>query len=188
MTPEQLDNFTAQLRAHEGWESFCYLDIDGNVTCGCGHLIANWVAALKLPFAPPITAPEFAALQHAAPKMRAEFYAPFTRGRLTDAQIAAIRDADIAEVQRELAAEFPAYASWPPSADAGMTEMGFNFGIPRLLKLFPKFCDFARACDWAACAAECHRQQIGEARNEYTKQLFLQAASESTTTGAPQTT
>ena len=164
--------------------SHLYLDSMGNVTCGIGHLVwtrgdpvtRGWMAALKIPFAPQITAPEFVALCAAEPDRLASFYAPMTKGRLTDAQMDAILDADIAEAQRNLATEFPGCENWPSGASAAGTDLVYNLGTSGLTKGFPRLTAAMRAQDWLTCAAECHRQGISEARNAATKELFLQVA------------
>lgn len=176
MTPDQLTQLKAFTRESEGWIPYLYLDSRGNATAGCGHLVANWVASLRLPFAPTITAPEFARLKAAPANMRAEFYAPLTRGRLTDAQIDALLDADIAAVQSQLAVRFANAASWPAPAGAAITDMGFNLGVAGLISEFPLLCVAIRAGVWAECARQCRRAGIGDARNAATAALFLAAA------------
>ena len=149
-----------------------YLDTLGNATVGIGHLVPDFAAALSLPFSPAITGREWHDLTTAPKGMRASAYRLDTQGRLTDAQIDALLEQDIAAVEALLRARFPEYASWPDAADAAMRDVAFNAGLTG----FPKLCAAARVGDWATCALECHRTGISESRNERTAQLFREAA------------
>jgi GH24 family phage-related lysozyme (muramidase) len=53
--------------------------------------------------------------------------------------------------------------------------MAFNLGIGGLMK-FHNMLVAVNAGQWDVAAAQCHRQGIGEARNQQTAALFLQAA------------
>ena len=52
--------------------------------------------------------------------------------------------------------------------------MAFNLGVGGLLK-FHNLLAACNAADWETAAKECHRQGIGESRNQETAALFRQA-------------
>jgi len=172
MTNDQRSDLKSALRLSEGWVPYLYLDTEGNVTVGCGHKVPTFAHALHLPFVPKVTPREWHDVQSAPKGMRASAYFIDSRARLTDAKIDALLDADIDQVQRELAERFRDYASWPAPADAAMCDVAFNVGLAR----FPKLCAAASERAWATCAVECHRIGIAEARNEATSLLFRHAA------------
>jgi len=45
-----------------------------------------------------------------------------------------------------------------------------------LVRKFPSFTRAARAEDWVTCARECHRQGIGDRRNDEVRELFESAS------------
>lgn len=173
MTPSQLLALKATLRTSEGWVPWLYLDTARNATVGCGHLVRNYHAALQLPFAPMMSAREWAAVTSAPKGMRADAYRIDSTARLSDADIEALLDADIAAVQAALARKFRGYASWPAPADAAMCDVGFNCGGS--LTGFPRLVAAACIEDWGRCAVECHRVGIADSRSERTSDLFRQA-------------
>lgn len=186
MTPDEEQQFKSEILApEEGRVPWLYLDTRGNATCGEGHLVASYAAALALPFTPAITPGEWAALRAAAWKQPASHYAQFTEGRLSDPQIDALAGVDLASRTAELRLMFPAWKSWlfpawkswpgwdswPSSAQFAMLDIYYNAGLAG----FPRLVLAARACDWQACAVQCHRLGISDQRNADTRARFLQA-------------
>jgi hypothetical protein len=53
--------------------------------------------------------------------------------------------------------------------------MVYNLGIDRLLKFHHMIDSIAKA-DWAQAAKECHRNGPPQDRNDWTKQMFEEAA------------
>lgn len=91
-------------------------------------------------------------------------------------EMAAIRSwlsEDLESTVKLLKKEFPDYASYPSSAQAGLIEMGFNLGVAGLTKKFPTFCAAVKKKEWKTAASECKRKSpISDCRNEETKRLF----------------
>lgn len=88
---------------------------------------------------------------------------------------ARLRDFEVALVRL-----FPAWNSWPASAQLATLGMTWAAGSG-LGHEFPRFTAAARAGDWARCALECHLDETGnpglKPRNVAQKALFLHAAS-----------
>jgi hypothetical protein len=73
---------------------------------------------------------------------------------------------------------FPEFDSWPDAAKCGVMDMGYNLGVGRLKSLFPHFCKAVLAKNWALAASECKRQDIPDARNQWTYNKFMEASSQ----------
>lgn len=79
----------------------------------------------------------------------------------------------------ELARTFPAFASYPPPAQQALLSMAWAMGagFPRT---WPHLAASVRAEDWAACAANCEINAVGNPgvipRSRAQQQLFLAAA------------
>lgn len=176
LTPDQLNILKPWHEQQEGVIPYLYLDTKGNPTCGIGHLCLSWYSALRLPFFPSITAPEFVRLKSSAPAMRAEFYAGLTLGRLNPTAIDLVWQQDIANAEQQLVASFLDFAIWPAPAIPAAVDIVFNLGIGTLLRDFPRLTAALKTRDWTACAQECHREGIAEARNAQVKAWFEEAA------------
>lgn len=177
-----------------------YLDTaePGNVTVGIGHLLSEWMDAIKLPFVlraglgatPPIAATkqeiskEFAAIAAQRPAMAAGYYKAFGILQLTDPAIDALLESDIAATEQQLVfvPQFAQFASFVEPAQDGTLDMAFNLGVRGLVTKFPRFTKAASRQDWAACAAECERSGVSPSRNEAVRNLFLQASHDGTDT------
>jgi len=170
----------------EGSISYMYLDTKGNVTVGVGHLLPSADSAAQLPFVfkgSGISIPEEArksewttisalGFPHAA-----SWYDSYTTMELTSSDIDQLLSDDLERFQSELTNEFgDDYSSFPDSAKAGLLDMVFNLGLPKLKSSFPKFVAAVRTKTWKVCAAECHRTGIPESRNTEVEQLFSAAA------------
>jgi hypothetical protein len=174
MTEELLNQIYENVDQEEGRVPWLYRDnaVEGNATCAAGHLVASYAVAQAIPFDPPIEPEEWEALMDAPVGMKASFYQKYTLGRLTDPQIDALRDADVAESNEELRRQFPQFDSWPDGVQAALVDMEFNLGLEGLLK-FHKLMAALEAEDWTVCSLECHRRGISEERNKWTATLFL---------------
>lgn len=176
-----------RLRKFEGVIPYMYLDTDGNVTVGVGHLLSNSVAANPLPFVDKKSnlaavdtqkAAEWQTVSDLDAGHAASYYDRFTQLKLQDADINALLSGDAAKVEDQLRDKFFDYDTFPEKAQAGLIDMGFNLGVPKLIAKFPTFVKAVKGKDWATAAAECHRKPpVSENRNNEIKQLFLDAAS-----------
>ena len=171
-----------RLESFEGRVPHMYLCTGGKVTVGIGHAIETAAEALKLTWSiqgRPATGAEiqgdYANVAAAQQGLVAKAYAPFTQSRMADADIDALIVADVTRFAASLAAALPNWNSYPAPAQAALFDMAFNLGLGGL-KRFPRLLAAVDAGQWTIAAAQCHRQGIGDPRNQQTAALFLQAA------------
>lgn len=157
------------------------------VTVGIGNMIPNAEAAKKLPWidaatGKPATPQQieaaFAQVDGMAKGMNAGKYASATTLRLpaeTIRQLAA--DRLNKEFLPALRRQFAGFDNYPPSVQKALVDMVYNLGVGGLGK-FKKLEAACEAGDWALAAAECNRKTSRPERNEWTRQMFLQAAAE----------
>lgn len=176
MTPDQLTQLKLDTEAVEGRTSWLYLDANGNATCGVGHEVISYAEAAALPFSPSVTLAEWTRFKAAPKGCIAGFYRAYLQGRLSDPDIDALLNADIAEAEKEVAGHFADYPTWPAPAQYALLDMTFNLGWHELLNGFPHLCAAACAEAWPEAAQRCHRLGISSERNRRTAQLFIQAA------------
>ena len=68
------------------------------------------------------------------------------------------------------------FDAFPNSAKTALIDMGFNLGLPKLGRLFPKFNDAVNRKDWATAAEESHRTKIQDSRNVDTRNQLIAAS------------
>lgn len=177
MKPELLAAIKLRTEAAEGRIPHLYRDNakTGNATCGIGHRVSSFAAALELPFRPRIAAREWAVLMAAPAGMRAAAYAIDTLGRLSNTDIDMLLDQDLQAAEAELRTHLPEFDSYPDGVQAAVLDMGFNLGVPRLIIEFPHLVCAVKARDWAMCAQQCQRRGISDQRNAETAALFQEA-------------
>ena len=100
-----------------------------------------------------------------------------TRLDLSDAEIWTLAMRDIENVRNELrdSERFPKMATYPRSAQLGLYDMGYNLGVPNLIKVFEKFTPAVQWRNWKVAAAESHRLQPNEERNRAVQEMFEKA-------------
>jgi GH24 family phage-related lysozyme (muramidase) len=100
------ENMVANERGFEGVVPHMYLNTNGNVTVGVGHLLSDANAATTLPFVKTSDgtaasgaeiAMEFQRIEGLAPGHVASYYNPFTRLRLNQPDIDALLRSDLNE-------------------------------------------------------------------------------------------
>jgi GH24 family phage-related lysozyme (muramidase) len=178
-------NMIANEKRFEGNIPYMYLDTAGNVTVGVGKLLSNVNAATTLPFLKKSDATaastanittEFGTVQGLEVGHVASYYDQFTTLRLKQPDIDSLLTTDLNGFEQQLATNFSEYDNFPASAQEGLVDMVFNLGIGSLINSFPTFTAAVRAKDWNKAAAECHRQDISDERNDFVKELFQKAA------------
>jgi lysozyme len=171
----------SRLEKFEGRIHHMYVCTGGEVTIGIGHAIQSpgdavqlsWTLDGRAALAEEIRA-DFAKVAAAPKGLAAGGYAALTRIRMADATIDVLAAADVDRFAAGVAAALPNWARYPACVQAALFDMAFNLGVGGLLK----FKKLIAACDqgrWDAAAGECHRQGIGESRNQETAALFRQA-------------
>ena len=175
----------ARMKQQEGSIDHMYLDTRGFVTVGVGQLLASEEAAAELGFIHRDSGAEatrddiineYRNLKSQQPGLVATRYREFTQLMLPEATIDAMLEQKIDEFSLGLQKELTDFDGFPDAAKEGLLDMAFNLGLNGLMRKFPSFIAAAKRQDWNGCAAECHRNGIGESRNELTVSLFKQAA------------
>jgi len=172
----------ARVKEFEGYVPYMYRCTGGEVTIGAGHAILAVADAGKLAWGiggAPATAQQaqsdFAKVAAAPIGWVAGGYENLTECRMSADDIDSLLLADVALFEAKLAAALPRWASYPEAAQEALFDMGYNLGVGGLLK-FHQLLAAVAAGQWTAAAAQCHRMGIGDARNQATANLFLQAA------------
>jgi GH24 family phage-related lysozyme (muramidase) len=171
----------SSLEKFEGRIRHMYVCTGGEVTIGIGHAIQNpneavqlsWTLDGRAALAEEIRA-DFAKVVAAPKGLAASGYASLSRVRMADPTIDALAAADVTRFANGVAAVLPNWDRYPACVQAALFDMAFNLGIGGL----QKFKKLIAACDqaqWETAARECHRQGIGESRNQDTAALFRQA-------------
>jgi len=174
----------ADFNEWEGRIPHMYLDTRGFVTVGVGYMLPDAAAAQALPFvrrADRVAATrdevraDFDRVRQQAMGKLAQSYRAFTQLDLPDAAIDALLKSTVARFEAALVQNFTGYAAYPVAAKRALIDMAYNLGIDGLLK-FKKLRAAVLAHNWAQAAAESHRNGPSDDRNEWTRQMFLKAA------------
>ena len=171
----------------ERWEGripHMYLDTKGLVTVGVGKMLPDVATAQALAFvrradglaasAAEIEA-DFTAVS-AQPKGKlASSYKAHTALDLPDAAIDALLRIVVDGFEADLKTNYAGYDTYPVPAKRALLDMIYNLGTAGLLK-FKKLEAAVEASQWTEAAAQCHRVGPSEERNDWTRDLFLEAA------------
>ena len=179
LIPEILEHFTL----FEGRCSHFYLDGPGYVTIGIGCLIPNGNAALKLKMLhksdnlvalPEEIRGEYKLIKECLPGKRTEFYGVFCKLYLSDSDINALFEVRLNQIIDFLRSQLPEYSKFPDNIKLVVLDMAYNLGVSGLMMKFPRFVQAVRTQNYVAAANECERKQIGDARNQWTKETLLE--------------
>ena len=170
-----------RLEKFEGRIRHMYICTGGEVTIGIGHAIKgpneavqlSWMLDGRAALAEEIRA-DFGKVAAAPKGLVAGGYASLSRIRMADPEIDALASADVTRFAADVAAALPNWARYPECVQAALFDMAFNLGVAGLLK-FKKLIAACNQAQWETAANECHRQGIGESRNQETAALFRQA-------------
>lgn len=185
--PSYQEQSANQLRIFEATIPWMYLDTRGNVTAGVGFMLPSSADALRLPWVDvkgnPASAfdvtEEFLRVQRMPAGRPVHYYYLDTSPKLSLVEISFLLDATVATCEGELAKTFDKYAQFPVPAKLALIDMDYNLGHAKLITSFaPTFCPAVARMDWVTAAAHCHRIGPAEVRNDWTKQQFLDAATE----------
>lgn len=156
----------------------------GNVTVGVGCIVPsasacealNWhggVSAIAL------AASEWLAVKSYTPGLVAAAYAYLTTLRLPGVEIDRLRDQRIASAESDLIHAIPGISGFPMPVKQACLDIGFNIGAGRFHSEYfgpaSKFGPAIYRRDWQTAAAESARRGIRPARNEYVRDLIIQA-------------
>lgn len=182
-----VDAFAFEADTLEGSVDHMYLDTLDNVTVGIGTLLATSDAAAALAFrhrdtgelaTPAEISAEFDLIDGmlGSQERGAEYYRDFTSLYLPQSEI----DRLVVEHMRgdfdDLLRMFPYFGDFPLSAQIALWDMIYNLGPGGLRREFPLMRQAIQDGDWEEAARQSHRGDIGEPRNDYVRDLFMEAA------------
>lgn len=179
------DDMIERTKKWEGSVGHLYLDPNGFVTVGVGHMIPNADACAAIPF---VTGNGDAATedqkrdewnlikgQTFGQKYGAGYYHQFCNLKMNvDPDVNNLLGDDIDVRVQQLQGIFPDYDGYPDAAKEGLMDMIYNLGEGGLQNKFPSFCKAVKSNDWQTAAVQCHRKPpVSDARNDDVRQLFL---------------
>lgn len=170
--------------AYEGNVPHMYLDTEGQVTIGIGHMMPSAAAAQKVNFlrADGIKASaeeiknEFDKVKQLGKGKLASDYEKFTKLYVTDVEVNRITDNHLTNFHKELKNLYPGFDSFPKNVRFALFDMIYNLGEPKLRGQFKNFKKAIDARDWAGAAAESSRKGIACTRNQYVAGLLRSEA------------
>ena len=167
-----MDKFRSHVGFFEGVVQHMYLDVEGNVTVGIGHLLKDVAAAEALPFhrRGPQNKPHAVHVKNAFNKVRrnqqkaksgASAFKDITHIDLGFDDIEALFEADVRTVISELSQKnrFSEFLTYPGMVQLGMLDLAFNMGVPRFFKLFTQFHDALKGRNWFEVANQSRRTE-----------------------------
>lgn len=192
----------ARIRPHieenEGRVPHLYLDSEGYVTVGVGHLVPSRDAVCDVPLyhqrngrpTREATCAEKKAdydrvvRQRPVPDnpkdaLRASAYAQHTRLIMRDEDMDDQLDQHVRTFHRELRRVYQDFDSFPPRVQEALFDMIFTLGMSQLRNKFPRFNHAIEQRDWARAATESRRRDVGPDRNRYVRNLLRRAANRS---------
>ena len=179
--PTYLEQSIRKLEQFEGSIPWMYRDTAGKVTVGVGLMLPDAAAATRLPFelnAQPATSAEIAAeftRVDALPMGRpALFYRGPSQPELPQSAIDSLLLTVLTGFEGELKSHLPTYDAFPDSVKLALLDMVYNLGPAGLFNGYPRLLKAVSAGNWAQAAAQCERVGPGAARNQWTRQMFLQ--------------
>ncbi len=165
--------WSEMLPEFEGVKSFLYADETGLPTCGVGHACETAEEAASV-FGDERAAEDWTAIKNSVPGQQSHLYEPLTVCRLTDEQINAVKEADIADTEKKLLKACPDSGAWPDGVRDAALDIEYNV-IGGILT-FPHMLAAIREQDWATAAAESNRPQLQASRNKWTADSIRSAA------------
>ena len=185
MAETYLDHSLAKLEQFEGSIPWMYRDTAGHVTVGVGLMLPDAAAAARLTFvvdgraatADEIAA-EFARVDALPMGRPALFYRAPENGEgkpeLPQSEIDSLLRNVLTGFEGELRAGLSDYDGFPDSVKLALLDMAYNLGPAGLLHGYPRMIKAVEAGNWAQAAANCERVGPGAARNNWTREMFLQ--------------
>jgi len=188
-----------KLEEYEDRIDHLYLDINGFVTVGIGHLVTSKNAmsgvtmykvqndVMTSPATLQEKMTEFDNIKKLpfGQKYSADYYQQHTALVMKDSDIDFLKNKHIDSFYQELKTVYDKDKDYPdnfdnfaPNLQLALFDMAFNLGTPKLKNNFPKFNTALKASDFATAAKESHRKDIAEERNDYVKKLLLNLVKE----------
>ncbi len=180
MAANYLERSLAKLKEFEGCVPWMYRDTVGKITVGVGLMLPNARAAELLPFlagsraaTPQEIAAEFARVDTLPPGHGSAFYKSPGSLELPPQTIDAKLTGTLENFEADLRARLPRYDTFPDGVKMALLDMIYNLGPEGLFQGFPHLLAAVEAGAWAQAAAHCLRRGPDPARNDWTRQQFL---------------
>jgi GH24 family phage-related lysozyme (muramidase) len=177
-----LEQSLAKLKEFEGCVPWMYRDTVGKVTVGVGLMLPDAKAAAALPFVigtraatPGEIAAEYARVDSMPMGRPSAFYKTPISPTLTPQTIDAKLSSILAEFEADLRRQFPHYDVLPDGVKMTLLDMIYNLGPAGLFKGFPHLVAAIQTGAWAQAAEHCIRRGPSTARNDWTREQFLNA-------------
>lgn len=154
------------------------------MTVGIGILLPNSSSAAIVPFRYNVSGQiaseadiiaEFDVIAALEWGRAAAFYKPYTHLHISESVIDDLKRQHVRDDFAGLIGLYPYFGNLPQSVQLALLDMLYNLGLPE----FSGYRLMRQAIlseDWEKAARQSHRQGIQEERNDYVKNLFLQAA------------
>lgn len=182
-----LTNVVNNLIIHEGALNTMYVDTQGHVTVGIGHMLESAAAGYNLGFTKTHhisrghgdseDVEETASHSDIDAAFNAAKTHTYSNVHLSDQKMLADCVNRVEADRAALRAEYSNFDHFPQSAKTALHDMAYNLGMGNLKSKFPNFNAAVNRQDWATAAAESHRVGIGDGRNKDTYDQFMNAAS-----------
>lgn len=187
-----LDDSVAQIEVFEGRVPWLYLDSKGNVTCGVGLMLPTTAAAAALPFQIMVNGAEmpatedqivadFIRVRGLPPGRLGKFYEYETSVFLADDEIDSLLRRVVESNDSLLGKFYKTYYAWPEAAKLAILDMCYNLGAQHLESTYPTMDGYLNMVppNFIGASEQCGRdtdEAAFEARNEWTRKQFLEAA------------
>jgi hypothetical protein len=183
-------DYAAIVPRWEGRTAYLYQDSEGNATCAEGLEVLNLTASQALPWlnmlgqtatAAEITSDWERVMSQPKGMTCTAYQNAQTELRLDESEIDRLTLTAVDAVYDQLLIRWPALPTYPEPGQLGLMDLGYNLGVPRLLREYPTLCggmDSHGGPQWSVVAAQCGRDasiNSFKVRNAWTVAQFNQA-------------
>ncbi|WP_125718581.1 glycoside hydrolase family protein [Pseudoalteromonas rubra] len=176
----------------EGVIDHLYLDTRGNPTIGVGFHVASQDAFTRMslrdkrtnkPASRAQKQQEYTTLKRLPAGKTARWYEQHCTLHLPHSESMRLLEEQIRAFEQELGRLIcpangytRAYHQLPEGARLALLDLAYNLGTTNLSSRWPKLLTALKREDWQQAANECARKHVSKARNQATRQLFMQAS------------
>jgi len=188
LTGTEKTTLRTKLNNYEGNIAHMYLDSNGYVTIGVGHLVSSLEEAQKLNLVVEKTSKkatkaqiktDYEAVKKQLEGKPAHSYKKHTKLTMTITERNKLTNEHIESFYKELKRLYPDFDDYPTKVRLALFDMIFNIGMTALKRDWVNLNKAVKGKKWTEAAAQSHRKPpIAEARNKYVKELFEATAKE----------
>ena len=179
------DKLRSMLEGNEGRVYHMYLDSNGFITIGAGHLLSSFGNAQKLAFKTDKNKPasnngikiDYENVKKQTAGRVASYYKKHTKLTISDTEINKLTDEHIESFEKELKNIYSGFSTFPINVRLALFDLIFNVGATDLRKKWPNLNAAIKARDWQKAADNSNRKPpVSATRNNFVKRLFEKAA------------